>query len=94
MLQIGLVLLLPLLILGGVLGFVSFWWAGCLAVLFFATMIPFCIRAFRRDPIIGLISPVMLAFRAVALGAGLVLGSFRLRKDTPDGKDHEKHDKA
>lgn len=44
------------------------------AIAFFGTGLPFMYFVFRRDFLVGLITPFMLIVRAAALGAGLVVG--------------------
>ena len=43
-------------------------------VLFFASTLPFAYQAFRRNPILGLLSPVILAIRACAQLLGVIGG--------------------
>jgi len=45
-------------------------------VLFFISAIPFAIRALRKDPTVGLLSPFLLFVRALALGLGMAKGSW------------------
>ncbi len=55
---------------------------GLLALVFLLTAIPFTAKAWRKDRRIALISPVMLAVRALALGVGTAWGLLRpVRRD-------------
>jgi len=45
-----------------------------IAVLFFTSTLPFCIRAVKKDLRVGLISPIFLFLRALAVGLGLSTG--------------------
>lgn len=53
------------------------WMALASLVVYLLTTVPFMIRTALADPIIALIAPWMLLIRSLALGAGLVAGSFR-----------------
>jgi lipopolysaccharide/colanic/teichoic acid biosynthesis glycosyltransferase/glycosyltransferase involved in cell wall biosynthesis len=46
-------------------------------LLFIGTTIPFTVKALRKDRIVGLVSPFLLAVRALALGAGYTWGTLR-----------------
>ncbi len=74
--QMGLALVLvPLLALLLVRSFLG--WLSLLAVvLFLVSAVPFVVRAWRRDPVVGLLSPFLLFVRALALGLGLVSGGW------------------
>jgi glycosyltransferase involved in cell wall biosynthesis len=51
------------------------WWGVTVSALsFLATTRPFAARAWGRDPIIAILSPVMLLVRAMALGIGFASG--------------------
>jgi cellulose synthase/poly-beta-1,6-N-acetylglucosamine synthase-like glycosyltransferase len=52
--------------------------AGLLLLLFVISVIPFCVKTFRKDPPVGLVSPFLLMVRAVALGLGMVGGACAL----------------
>ncbi len=45
-------------------------------LLFLVTALPFTVRAWRSDPVVGLWSPPLLFVRALALGLGMVKGSW------------------
>lgn len=45
---------------------------------FLATSFPFVLRAFRKDPLTGLFSPLLLFIRAYALSLGLLVGAGKL----------------
>ncbi len=47
------------------------------AVLFAAATAPLCLRILARDPVVGLVAPIFLILRAVALGTGMFLGLVR-----------------
>jgi membrane associated rhomboid family serine protease len=42
--------------------------------LFFLSTLPFAIRAFRKNPVVGLLSPALLAVRACAQLVGVIGG--------------------
>ena len=44
---------------------------------FLVSSIPFCVKAFSRDPLVGMMSPLLLFLRAETLGIGLVVGFLR-----------------
>ncbi len=76
--QMGLVfLLVPLVVLmvfGGLFPWLFLW----AVILFLLSILPFVVRAFQRDPSVGLLSPFLLFLRATALGLGLVRGAWDL----------------
>ena len=45
-------------------------------VLFLISALPFIVKALRRDPVVGLLSPILLFVRALALGWGMVKGGW------------------
>lgn len=45
-------------------------------VLFLISALPFSVKAVRKDPVVGLFSPVLLFVRALALGLGMVKGGW------------------
>jgi glycosyltransferase involved in cell wall biosynthesis len=45
-------------------------------LLFLISTLPFTARALRKDPIVGLLSPILLFVRALALGLGMVKGGW------------------
>ena len=47
---------------------------ACNVDLFLLSTLPFAIRAFRKDPVVGLISPALLALRACAQLVGVIGG--------------------
>jgi glycosyltransferase involved in cell wall biosynthesis len=55
------------------------WGAGVAAALFLATAIPFLLMAWRKDRAVALISPPLLAVRALALGMGILAGLTQTR---------------
>jgi hypothetical protein len=53
---------------------------------FFVTTLPFAFRAVLKDPVVGLVSPVLLALRACAQVMGLsagVIHAFRKPAEVP-----------
>ena len=65
------------------------WWqaiagAGLTAFLaFLASGLPFVLKAWRKDRVVALIAPFMLAVRALALGTGYAIGSLRFLRLEP-----------
>ena len=47
---------------------------GLVAAMFLLSTLPFAVRAFRKDPVVGLLSPALLALRACAQLAGVIGG--------------------
>ena len=45
-------------------------------VLFLISAIPFALRTWRKDPAVGLLFPLLLFRRALALGLGMAKGSW------------------
>ena len=45
-------------------------------VLFLISALPFIVKALRGDPVVGLLSPILLFVRALALGWGMVKGGW------------------
>jgi cellulose synthase/poly-beta-1,6-N-acetylglucosamine synthase-like glycosyltransferase len=70
-------LLLPLLALT-LVRYDLAWLAGLAASVFLISLVPFTVKALRRDLTIGLLSPFFLFVRAVALGAGMIRGVWGL----------------
>lgn len=91
-LQILLLLVaVPLLLAGLVMWQLGMpWWqaifgaslAACLA--FLASGLPFVLKAWRKDRLVALIAPFMLAVRALALGSGYAIGSLRFLRLEPE----------
>jgi cellulose synthase/poly-beta-1,6-N-acetylglucosamine synthase-like glycosyltransferase len=74
--QMGLALLLvPLLVLFFLRSFFCSL-AILTLVLFLISALPFSVKAVRKDPVVGLFSPVLLFVRALALGLGMVKGGW------------------
>ena len=82
-LQLGLVSLLCLLV--PIAPWLSFarWSMLALSMVFTLTALPLLVHVARRDLPVLLIAPGMLIVRALALAAGLVLGTFRFLRGTP-----------
>jgi len=70
-LGIGLCSLLPSLVWPSLLWVTT----GC-GVLFFLTTIPFVAKAWKQDPSVAVVSPLLLLLRALALGSGMAAGVF------------------
>jgi len=70
----------------------SLWLAGGLAGLFLVSIFPFVAKAATKDLALAVVSPFLLALRAVSLGAGFALGKVRFaaaRKSDSRGKPQE-----
>jgi hypothetical protein len=52
--------------------------AGLSFLLWLASVVPFSLEALRKDPPVALVSPFLLLVRALALGLGMVAGSWNL----------------
>ena len=52
--------------------------AGLSFLLWLVSVMPFSLKALRKDPPVGLVSPFLLLVRALALGLGMVRGSWAL----------------
>ena len=61
----------------------------CSSLVFIAQVLPFTLSAFRKDAVVGALSPILLALRAVAIGAGVFWAVIRMRmgKSIFDGTD-------
>jgi len=57
-------------------GFLMLFWA-CIGI-FFLTTLPFAAHTLRKDPLIGLLSPILLFGRAIAIGAGVLMALPRI----------------
>jgi lipopolysaccharide/colanic/teichoic acid biosynthesis glycosyltransferase len=75
---------LPLLLAGLALQQLGLaWWQAIAgvgvagAVAFFASGLPFLFKTWRKDRTVALVTPLMLAIRAMALGAGYAIGMLR-----------------
>lgn len=75
--QIGLVGLLSLSLLLAPFWVVARWSALSIAALFALTAAPFVLWVARRDPAVAAMTPLLLVWRALALGTGLVAGFLR-----------------
>jgi lipopolysaccharide/colanic/teichoic acid biosynthesis glycosyltransferase len=56
------------------------WSALSVAALFALTVAPFLLRAARRDPAVAAVAPLLLVWRALALGTGLAAGFLRFSR--------------
>jgi len=74
--QLGLVLVLFVVLLLVPLRWAIWWAAVLITLLFLLSALPFTVRALRKDLLIGLLSPCFLFLRAVALGLGMIKGSW------------------
>jgi len=71
------VILVPLVVFTGLMGAVlpQGWIAfGVMLVLFGLSALPLTWRALRKDPVIGLVTPIFVVFRALSLSLGLAAG--------------------
>jgi lipopolysaccharide/colanic/teichoic acid biosynthesis glycosyltransferase/GT2 family glycosyltransferase len=78
--QIGLVGLLGLSLLLAPFWALARWSALAVAGITVLTAAPFVLRAARQDPAIAAAAPLLLVWRALALGTGLVTGFFRFSR--------------
>jgi lipopolysaccharide/colanic/teichoic acid biosynthesis glycosyltransferase len=78
--QIGLVGLLALSLLLAPFWAPARWSALSVAVLFVLAAAPFLIRVARRDRAVAAVAPLLLVWRALALGTGLVAGFLRFSR--------------
>jgi hypothetical protein len=65
------------------------WGAGGAVALFLVTAIPFLSMAWRKDRAVALVSPPLLAVRALALGMGMLASLIQTRgagRSAPSGK--------
>jgi len=76
-LQMVLLALAGLLAAGTLLWWPSWLWAIAALLAFLVTTMPFTLKALRRDPPVGAISPVLLLARALALAMGYGVGLVR-----------------
>lgn len=73
-LQVLLVGLTGLCFLGTLLWPPLIWGVGIVALLFLLTTLPFAFKAWRKDPVVAVLSPALLLVRALALGTGFGVG--------------------
>jgi len=59
--------------------------AGVLLLAFLLTTLPFAIGLFRSDPVLAVLSPVLIFGRALALGAGILMALPRVLGHEPPG---------
>jgi cellulose synthase/poly-beta-1,6-N-acetylglucosamine synthase-like glycosyltransferase len=69
--------LLPLLALTLILKSLA-WLAALAALVFLVSIVPFTVKALRKELTIGLVSPFLLFVRALALGTGMIKGAWDL----------------
>jgi len=75
--QIGLAGILCFFLLLAPFWALAGWAALAVSLLFVLTAVPFLLRTARRDPAVVAVAPLLLLCRALALGAGLVVGFLR-----------------
>lgn len=80
--QIGLEGLLGLFLFLAPFWALAHWPALAVAALFVLTTAPFLGRVARQDPAVAAVSPFLLVWRALALGAGLAAGFLRFSRRT------------
>jgi len=78
--QIGLLGLLGLSLLLSPVWAPARWSALSVTMLFVLAAAPFLFRVTRRDPAVAAVAPLLLVWRALALGTGLVAGSLRFSR--------------
>lgn len=66
---------MPALALGFFHARIGAYLAGASILVFAASSMPFLVAALRKDPVVGLLSPLLLVVRAAALGGGAMLGA-------------------
>jgi lipopolysaccharide/colanic/teichoic acid biosynthesis glycosyltransferase len=76
-LQLGLAGLLCLALLASSFWAPALWIAPAAGLLFFGSALPFLVEILRKDPPVGLVAPLLLPLRALALGSGLMAGFVR-----------------
>jgi GT2 family glycosyltransferase len=79
--QIGLLFLLGMTLMGAVFSRSLLSCASALVILFLLSILPFWVKAIRKDPIVGLISPIFLLVGTIALSLGLTAGIIHLGKE-------------
>ncbi len=72
--QSGLALVLPFAILGSFIWSPAALVAVVTVILLLATTLPFVARYWKRDPVIALAAPILIALAAVAVGWGVAIG--------------------
>lgn len=72
--QLGLIFLLAIICLASVLRPFLVTGAVVIVGLFTLSTFPFCLKVARKDPVVAIVSPIMLLLRAVASLAGLAVG--------------------
>lgn len=75
--QIGLMALILATAVGSILFPLLFLINGLAALAFMGTAFPFVAKAWRKDKLVALLSPALLALRALALGIGYTWGLLR-----------------
>ncbi|MGB3904575.1 MAG: glycosyltransferase [Anaerolineae bacterium] len=70
----ALIPLVALAFLGGILP----WLCLSAVALFLISVLPFAVKIFPKDPVVALLSPLLLFLRAVALGSGMAKGGWDL----------------
>ena len=58
--------------------FIAFLPLACSCLFFFLQTIPFMVFAFQHDRVVGVLSPLLLALRAAAVGSGILRGIIQL----------------
>ena len=65
---------------------------AAVVALFLALIVPFQIKLFRRSPVIGVVAPILLIIRALALGCGYLVGTLRFGSGEPSTRNRKSED--
>jgi O-antigen ligase len=65
---------------------------AAVVALFLALIVPFQIKLIRRSPVIGVVAPILLIIRALALGCGYLVGTLRFGSGEPSTRNRKSED--
>ena len=66
--------------------------SGLVLLVFLCSTLPFAIRAAAKDPLVGIVSPVLLAMRACAQFLGIIAGAINARRRVAPSRPLEEPD--